>query len=91
MGGEVNEELYNKCLDACALRPDLAELSGGDQAEIGEKGVNLSGGQRARVSLARACYAGTALLPKHVLPCIIDAAKLGYGSSLSVDNNAVNA
>ena len=67
MGGEVNEERYNKCLDACALRPDLAELSGGDQAEIGEKGVNLSGGQRARVSLARACYAGKAFpfyLPK---------------------------
>ena len=63
MGGEVNEERYNKCLDACALRPDLAELSGGDQAEIGEKGVNLSGGQRARVSLARACYAGIALMP----------------------------
>ncbi len=58
MGSEVNEDRYQKCLDASALRPDLAELSGGDQAEIGEKGVNLSGGQRARVSLARACYAG---------------------------------
>ena len=58
MGGSFDERRYNACLDACALRPDLAELAGGDQAEIGEKGVNLSGGQRARVSLARACYAG---------------------------------
>ena len=48
---------YERCLDACALRPDLAELPGGDAAEIGERGINLSGGQRARVALARACYA----------------------------------
>jgi ABC-type multidrug transport system fused ATPase/permease subunit len=58
MGDDVKKELYDSCLDACALRPDIAELSGGDAAEIGEKGVNLSGGQRARVSLARACYSG---------------------------------
>ena len=45
-------------LEACDLVPDIALLAGGDAAEIGEKGINLSGGQRARVSLARACYAG---------------------------------
>lgn len=56
MGREMDGERYERCLDACALRPDIAELTGGDSAEIGEKGVNLSGGQKARVSLARACY-----------------------------------
>jgi len=58
VGAPPRKELYDSCLDACALRPDIAELAGGDLADIGEKGVNLSGGQRARVSLARACYAG---------------------------------
>ena len=48
---------YDEVLTACALRPDLEMLAAGDQSEIGEKGINLSGGQRSRVALARACYA----------------------------------
>ncbi|KAL4518770.1 hypothetical protein Ndes2437B_g00851 [Nannochloris sp. 'desiccata'] len=48
---------YHKVLEACALLPDIDMLPAGDATEIGEKGVNLSGGQRHRVALARACYA----------------------------------
>ncbi|KAG6813216.1 hypothetical protein H0H92_013103 [Tricholoma furcatifolium] len=43
---------YQAVVDACALVKDLEVLD----AEIGEKGITLSGGQRARVALARAMY-----------------------------------
>ena len=55
-GREFNQERYDKVIEACALLDDLAVLPAGDKTEIGERGINLSGGQKARVSLARALY-----------------------------------
>ncbi|KAI0761279.1 multidrug resistance-associated ABC transporter [Trametes elegans] len=56
------EERYRKVLEACALLSDLEILEDGDESEIGERGVNLSGGQKARVSLARAVYSRAGVL-----------------------------
>ncbi|KAK0203733.1 multidrug resistance-associated ABC transporter [Desarmillaria ectypa] len=55
-------ERYRKTLEVCALTTDLEILEDGDEAEIGERGVNLSGGQKARVSLARAVYSRASIL-----------------------------
>ena len=52
----MDEDKYKRVLDACCLLPDLAMLPAGDKTEIGERGINLSGGQKARISLARAVY-----------------------------------
>ncbi|KAF8641091.1 hypothetical protein AX17_000734 [Amanita inopinata Kibby_2008] len=50
------EERYNAVIEACALNRDLDVFDAGDSTEIGERGVTLSGGQRARIALARALY-----------------------------------
>jgi len=58
-GRPWNAPRYKLALEACALVTDIQDLSGslGDETQIGEKGLNLSGGQKAGVSLARAVYA----------------------------------
>ena len=56
MGLDFDDEYYFDCIDAAALTDDLDILIDGDMTEIGERGINLSGGQKARVSFARALY-----------------------------------
>ncbi|XP_063235805.1 multidrug resistance-associated protein 1-like isoform X3 [Bacillus rossius redtenbacheri] len=60
-GRPLDQTLYSRVVEACALKPDLEMLPAGDQTEIGEKGINLSGGQKQRVSLARAVYSNADL------------------------------
>ncbi|KAI0772936.1 multidrug resistance-associated ABC transporter [Trametes elegans] len=58
-GYPYDEERYKAVVECCALKPDLEILEDGDATEIGARGVSLSGGQKARVALARAVYAPT--------------------------------
>jgi ABC-type multidrug transport system fused ATPase/permease subunit len=59
----LEEDRYQEVIRACELLTDLTILEDGDETEIGARGVSLSGGQKARVALARAVYSRT----KHVI------------------------
>jgi len=61
-GTEFEIERYNEVLSMCALREDLESLQNGDKTQLGENGVNLSGGQKARLCLARALYSKSEII-----------------------------
>ncbi|CAG2117812.1 unnamed protein product [Medioppia subpectinata] len=55
-GSQYNEEKYNRVVKACALDTDFQLMPFGDKTLVGERGLALSGGQKARLSLARTLY-----------------------------------
>ncbi|KAI5713480.1 hypothetical protein M8J76_000230 [Diaphorina citri] len=55
-GLPMEKNRYRRVVKVCALKEDFAQLPSGDRTLVGDKGVSLSGGQRARISLARAVY-----------------------------------
>ena len=57
MAGSYDSVRYQSVIEAVSLGPDLELFTHGDLTLVGEKGVTLSGGQKARVGLARAVYA----------------------------------
>ena len=59
---EFDETRYNEVLRVCALERDLSLFEDGDRTLIGEKGISLSGGQKARIGLARALYFNAEIL-----------------------------
>ncbi|KAJ9137445.1 Spermidine/putrescine import ATP-binding protein potA [Pleurostoma richardsiae] len=54
---EFDAAWYREVTRLCALEHDFQSFPGGDGFIVGESGSNLSGGQRARIALARAIYA----------------------------------
>ncbi|KAG8877682.1 hypothetical protein FRB98_006588 [Tulasnella sp. 332] len=78
-GEEFDQTRYNGVLSACQLLPDIAILPFGDMTEIGERGVSLSGGTKARVSLARAAYSYTDIV---ILDDTLSAVDAHVGKSI---------
>ncbi|KAJ2053671.1 Multidrug resistance-associated protein 1 [Coemansia sp. S16] len=87
-GRDFDEEYYWKVIHACALTRDLESWPNGDLTIIGERGINISGGQRARLALARTVYSQAdvyilddplSAVDAHVKRHILDNVILGSG------------
>jgi ABC-type multidrug transport system fused ATPase/permease subunit len=61
-GSPYDEQRYKEVIHQCGLSRDLSLFDAGDKTEVGEKGLTLSGGQKARVTLARAIYSQAQIL-----------------------------
>lgn len=72
-GLPYDEERYHKTLEVCALTKDLEMLADGENTEIGANGINLSGGQKWRVTLARAIYSRAGILVLDDIFSAVDA------------------
>lgn len=72
-GLPFDEYRYKKTIEVCALRKDLEMLGDGEETEIGANGINLSGGQRWRVTFARALYSRAGILVLDDIFSAVDA------------------
>ncbi|KOC62297.1 putative multidrug resistance-associated protein lethal(2)03659 [Habropoda laboriosa] len=55
-GQPYDRHRYQKVIKACSLLRDFKQFPQGDQTVVGERGSSLSGGQKARINLARSLY-----------------------------------
>ena len=78
-GKEYNAKRYAEAIKYASLEPDLHLFANGDLEVIGKRGSTLSGGQKARVSLARALYADADI---YILDDILSAVDAHVGAFL---------
>ena len=52
---QLSVKIFSQVVDACALKPDFEILIAKDMTEIGENGINLSGGQKQVILVFRNC------------------------------------
>ncbi|ABN67247.2 metal resistance protein YCF1 [Scheffersomyces stipitis CBS 6054] len=81
-GYRYNAANYKKAIEACELVSDFQSLADGDKTVVGEKGISLSGGQKARISLARAVYSGADI---YLLDDVLSAVDAHVGKKI-IDN-----
>ncbi|KAK7742432.1 hypothetical protein SLS62_010740 [Diatrype stigma] len=72
-GLPYDEYRYKKAVDVCALTKDLEMFTDGENTEIGANGINLSGGQKWRITLARAIYSRAGILVLDDIFSAVDA------------------
>ena len=80
-GLPYDAERYQQSVTAAALLPDFAMMTAGDSTEIGEQGLNLSGGQKARISLARGLYRAE-MTDVYLLDDVMSAVDMAVGKQM---------
>lgn len=79
LGRPFDRQKFDQAVKVCALGPDLDNLPNGPNTEIGEKGINLSGGQKIRVALARAVYSDADV---YLLDDVLSAVDVHVGATI---------
>ncbi|KAI1772668.1 P-loop containing nucleoside triphosphate hydrolase protein [Hypoxylon cercidicola] len=72
-GLPYDKERYDETIEVCALTKDMEMFSDGENTEIGANGINLSGGQKWRITLARAIYSRAGILVLDDIFSAVDA------------------
>lgn len=101
-GHRWDPQFYEQTIEACALSDDLKTLPDRDQTEVGERGISMSGGQRARLTLARAVYARADIyllddclsavdqhVGRHIIDRVLGARGLLKGKTRILATNAI--
>uniref|UniRef100_A0A0R3WI44 ABC transporter domain-containing protein n=1 Tax=Hydatigena taeniaeformis TaxID=6205 RepID=A0A0R3WI44_HYDTA len=84
-GQPLNNDRYALAIRVSALEADLVKFPNGDKTEVGEHGLTLSGGQKARVALARVAYTDAAAAALVILDDPLASVDPGVGAHIFTD------